>query len=134
MMVLFLHAARSAMVVFDPYMGSRPLAEALVAAPQGELVVDNQYYAFSSVFFYTNHSALLLNGRVNNVEYGSYAPGAPHVFLDDPGLAGLWPSAERRYLLVEGPQVPRIEKLVGKDAMHLVKASGGKFLFTNNPL
>ncbi len=29
MMVLFFHAARLAMVAFDPYMSSRPLAEAL---------------------------------------------------------------------------------------------------------
>jgi len=103
------------MVVFDPYMGSRPLAEALVAAPQGELVVDNQYYAFSSVFFYTNHSALLLNGRVNNVEYGSYAPALPMSSWTIQVRRAV-AVRERRYLLVEGPQVPRIEKLVGKDA------------------
>src|ERR1019366_10632500 len=71
MMVLFFHAARAAMVTWDPYMSSRPLAEALLKAPPGELIVDDQYYAFSSVFFYTNRRALLLNGRVNNLEYGS---------------------------------------------------------------
>ena len=52
-------------------------------APPGQLIADNQYYTFSSVFFYTNRRALLLNGRVNNLEYGSYAPGAPDVFIDD---------------------------------------------------
>ena len=83
MMVLFLHAARLAMVTFDPYLSSRPLAEALLQAPAGQLIVDNQYYTFSSVFFYTNRRALLLNGRVNNLEYGSYAPDAPAVFIDD---------------------------------------------------
>ena len=77
MMVLFFHAARLALVVFDPYMSSRPLAEALLAAPPGKLIVDDQYYTFSSVFFYTNRRAHLLNGRVNNLEYGSYAPDAP---------------------------------------------------------
>ena len=77
MMVLFFHAARLALVVFDPYMSSRPLAEALLEAPPGKLIVDDQYYTFSSIFFYTNRQALLLNGRVNNLEYGSYAPDAP---------------------------------------------------------
>ena len=33
MMVLFFHAARLALVVFDPYLSSRPLAEALLQAP-----------------------------------------------------------------------------------------------------
>jgi len=46
--VLFFHAARLAMVVFDPYLSSRPLAEALLQAPPGKLIVDDQYYTFSS--------------------------------------------------------------------------------------
>ncbi|HWC99472.1 MAG TPA: glycosyltransferase family 39 protein [Candidatus Sulfopaludibacter sp.] len=132
MMVLFFHAARLALVVFDPYMASRPLAEALLQAPAGELIVDDQYYTFSSVFFYTNRRALLLNGRVNNLVYGSYAPDAPQgVFIDDHDLGQRWPQAQRLYLLAEGPQVPRLEKAVGKDALYIVKSSGGKFLFTN---
>jgi len=98
-------------------MGSRPLAEALVAAPQGELVVDNQYYAFFVGVLLHNHSALLLNGRVNNVNMDRMLPALPMSSWTIQGSPGLWPSAERRYLLVEGPQVPRIEKLVGKDAM-----------------
>jgi 4-amino-4-deoxy-L-arabinose transferase-like glycosyltransferase len=51
MMVLFFHAARLAMVVFDPYLSSRPLAEALLRAPEGKLIVDHHYYTFSSFSF-----------------------------------------------------------------------------------
>jgi len=131
MMALFFHASRLALVPFDPYLGSRPLAEALNAAPPGQLVVDDQYYAFSSVFFYTNRNALLLNGRVNNLDYGSYAPGAPNVFLDDAGFQRLWTTPERYYLVAAAPAVPRFEKLVGKDQLRLVLASGGKFLYSN---
>jgi 4-amino-4-deoxy-L-arabinose transferase-like glycosyltransferase len=132
MMVLFFHAARLALVVFDPYMASRPLAEALLRLPDGQLIVDDQYYTFSSVFFYTNRRALLLNGRVNNLVYGSYAPDAPQgVFIDDGDLRARWPQSQRYYLVAEGPQVPRLEKLVGKEALHVVAASGGKFLFSN---
>ena len=36
MMVLFFHAARLALVVFDPYLSSRPLAEALLRGAAGE--------------------------------------------------------------------------------------------------
>ena len=132
MMALFFHAARLALVTFDPYLGSRPLAEALNAAPPGKLVIDDQYYAFSSVFFYANRGALLLNGRVNNLVYGSYAPGAPDVFLDDTGFARLWTGPERCYLVAAGPSVSRFEKLVGKARLHVTLASGGKFLFCNH--
>ena len=129
MMVIFLHAARLALVTFDPYLASRPLAQAL--PPGGTLIVDNQYYAFSSIFFYTNRKALLLNGRVNNLEYGSYAPGAQQVFIDDAEFARRWQStSEQYYLCVEKPQVDRIRKLGA--VLHLVKESGGKFLFSNH--
>lgn len=132
MMLLFLHAARLALVVFDPYMSSRPLATALNAAPPGKLIVDDQYYTFSSVFFYTNRRALLLNGRVNNLVYGSYAPDAPQgVFIGDRDFQRLWEGHERYYVVVEGPQVSRFESLLGKPALHTVAESGGKFLFTN---
>ncbi len=87
MAILFFQAARIAMAAFDPYLSSRPLAEALLHAPPGKLIVDHHYYTFSSVFFYTNAEnksrVLLLNGRFNNLVYGSYAPGAPDVFVDD---------------------------------------------------
>jgi 4-amino-4-deoxy-L-arabinose transferase-like glycosyltransferase len=132
MMTLFLHAARMAMVTFDPYLSSRPLANALMSSPPGRLILDDQYYTWSSVIFYTNRTALLLNGRVNNLEYGSNAPDAPQdVFIGDSDLARIWHSAERYYILVEKPSVPRIESIVGKDALHTVAESGGKYLFTN---
>jgi len=133
MMVLFFHAARMALVVFDPYMSSRPLAEALMAAPPGKLIVDDQYYTFSSVFFYTNRRAYLLNGRVNNLDYGSYAPDAPkEVFIDDSEFQRLWMSPDRFYLVAEGPKVPRLQGLTGGQNFVLKKSSGGKFLFTNH--
>ena len=132
MMVLFIHAARLALVVFDPYLSSRVLADALSAAPPGQLIEDNAYYTFSSVFFYTNRTALLLNGRQTNLEYGSNAPHAPKVFLDDPGFRDLWVQPQQYYLLVEGSALPRIEALVGKPALTVVKASGGKYLLSNH--
>lgn len=134
MMVLFFHAARLAMVEFSPYLGSRPLAEALAQSPAGQLIVDDQYYAFSSVFFYANRRALLLNGRVMNLEYGSNASGAPNVFINDQNLVALWPGKERFYLVANNAALPRITKLLDGAALHIVRAAGGKFLFTNHPL
>jgi len=134
MMVIFLHAARLAMVVFDPYMSSRPLAEALLRAPHGKLIVDDQYYAFSSIFFYTNRTALLLNGRVTNLEYGSYAPNAPDVFIDDGQFKKLWLTRNRYYVVADHSAVPRFEKLVGRDELYTLAKSGGKLVLTNQPV
>jgi Dolichyl-phosphate-mannose-protein mannosyltransferase len=134
MMVLFFHAARLALVVFDPYFSSRPLAESLLKSPEGTLIVNHHYYTFSSVFFYTNRSALLLNGRFHNLEYGAYAPGVPDVFIQDSDFKNLWVEPQRYYLLATESAVGRLEDLVGRSQLALVAESGGKFLFTNHPL
>ena len=134
MMVLFFHAARLALVVFDPYLSSRPLAEALLRSPEGKLIVDHHYYTFSSVFFYTDRTALLLNGRTNNLIYGSYAPGAPPVFIDDARFADLWRESGRWYIVASDTARSRLEKLVGSGLLTIVAESGGKALLTNHPL
>ena len=139
MMVLFVHAARLALVTFDPYLSSRALAEALNRAPSGGLILDDQYYTFSSVVFYAEayHGTriLLLNGRVNNLEYGSYAPDAPRdVFLDEAGFRHRWLSAQRYYICVEQPRVERIRELAAPGAVYTVVESGGKFVFSNQPV
>ncbi len=133
MMLLFFNAARLALVTLNPYFGSRPLAAALQSAPPGQLIVDDQYYAFSSVFFYSNRQALLLNGRTMNLEYGSYAPGAPQVFITDADLPARWAKPERHYLAASAAAVPRLQAVLGDAPLHLVAAAGGKLLLTNQP-
>jgi hypothetical protein len=132
MMVIFFHASRMALTVFDPYLGSRPLAEALLRAPQGRLIVDGAYYPYSSVMFYADRTALLLNGRKNNLEYGSLAPGAPDVFPDDQEFSQLWSTGGRCYLVTDATQMARLRKLVGEANLHPVAESGGKLLLTNS--
>jgi len=134
MMVLFFHAARLAMAVFDPYMSSRPLAEAILKSPEGTLIVDHHYYTFSSVFFYTNRTALLRNGRFHNLEYGAYAPGAPDVFIDDSQFKSLWLKPERSYIVAMENVVPQLESIVGAAHLNVVATSGGKVVLTNNPM
>ena len=131
MMVLFFHAARLALVVFDPYLSSRPLANAFLSAPPGKLIVDHHYYTFSSVIFYTNQDPLLLNGKFNNLEYGAAAPGAPPVFINDSEFKTLWSSKNRYYLVASQKGVDRIEDVVGRGQFETVSTSGGKFLLTN---
>jgi 4-amino-4-deoxy-L-arabinose transferase-like glycosyltransferase len=132
MAVLFFQAARIAMAAFDPFLSSRPLAETLLRSPAGKLIVDHHYYWFSSVFFYTNRDALLLNGRFNNLVYGSYAPGAPNVFIDDAQWKTLWLQPERYYLVIRQESAERLKKLVDPKLLVIVAQSGGKLLLTNH--
>jgi 4-amino-4-deoxy-L-arabinose transferase-like glycosyltransferase len=133
MMILFFQAARLALVVFDPYLSSRSLADALSHAPDGQLIENGQYYHFSSVVFYTNRTALLLNGKVQNLEYGAFAPNAPSVFIEDSQFQQIWASSNRYYLLSAESGIARLGMLAGPTNLIVVARSGGKVLLTNHP-
>lgn len=130
-MVLFFQASRLALVRFDSYLGSYPLAEALRDHPPGLLIEANSYYAFSSVFFYADRTALLLNGRNNNLEYGSYAPGAPMVFIDDRQFSALWKEPRLCYLLAYGSEIPHLRSVVGHEALYIVAVNSDNYLLSN---
>jgi 4-amino-4-deoxy-L-arabinose transferase-like glycosyltransferase len=132
MMVLFFQAARLAMVTFDPFLSSRPLAQAILDGPPGTIIVDSQYYIYSSIAYYTNRNELLLNGRWNNLEYGSYAPGAPNVFINDGDFKRLWLTPARYYVVTKLANQPRLAGLVGEHNLHTVATGGGKIVYTNN--
>jgi hypothetical protein len=131
MMLLFFQAARLAMVTFDPYLSTKPLATALQKAPPGELVSDGAYYTFSSVIFYADSPALILDGRVNNLVYGSYAPGAPNVFIDDDEFKRLWSSNDSYYLLAPRTDMAHVGEIASKDRTFVVAESGAKYLISN---
>src|SRR5271165_4698682 len=134
MMVLFFQAARLALVVFDPYLSSRPIAEVLKRAPKGTLITYGDHNRISSLFFYDEDKALLLNGRADTMEYGSYAPDAPPVFIDNDGFSRLWLQPERYYLAIKDSDLPHVDNLVPGDQLHLIAAIGGKSLFSNHEI
>ncbi len=133
MMVVFFHAARLAMVVFDPYLSSHPLAETLLRAPEGQLITEGHYYEFSSVFFYTNRTGFLITERRMNLEYGSNAPGAPHVFLSNAEFKDLWLAPQRCYFFVFQSDLPKYEQLIAPAQFNVIATSGGKALVSNQP-
>jgi 4-amino-4-deoxy-L-arabinose transferase-like glycosyltransferase len=134
MMVMLTQAAHIARGAFDPMLSSRPLADALVKAPPGRMIIDGAYYPFSSVFFYADRDGLLLNGRITNLEYGSYAPGAPQIFIDNAEARRLWESSARWYLLADDEAFPRLNDTFGAANLHTVLKSGGKALYSNQSI
>jgi 4-amino-4-deoxy-L-arabinose transferase-like glycosyltransferase len=133
-MIIIFQAARIALIRFDSYLGSYPLAQSLRQSPPGQLIEADSYYAFSSVFFYAGRTALLLNGRNNNLEYGSRAPGATNLFIDDSEFVSLWIGPGRCYLLAYGTEIPHLEHLVGRSKLSVVAENAGNYLLTNYAL
>lgn len=131
MMVLFFQAARLALIAFDPYLGSWPLAQALNEGPAGGIMIDDPYWEMSTIGFYTNRTVMILNGRRNNLEYGSYAPGAPPVFIDNAGFTGRWNSRQRWYIVSEDQNRQRPRDLAGSAILRPIATAGGKTVYTN---
>jgi 4-amino-4-deoxy-L-arabinose transferase-like glycosyltransferase len=131
MMIVFFQGARVALVRFDPLLSSRELAMLILRGAPGQVIVDHHYYTFSSIAFYTGEPELLLNGRWNNFEYGSNAPGVPDVFIDDGKLRALWLQPRRYYLVAKADQLRRFDDLLGSGNFQIMAASGGKVLLAN---
>jgi hypothetical protein len=134
MLLLFFQAARLALIVFDPYLSSRGLAEVLKRSPEGPLIINGAYYPFSSVVFYVNRLAFLLNGRINNLEYGSYAPDAPRVFINNEDFQKIWNESARCYLVSEDEKLPGVQAVVGEEKLFRIIEGGGKSLLSNRPI
>ena len=132
----FFFAANMAFKIFEPRMSSRDVADVL--NPQlragDQIAVYGEYYGGCALGFYTKRKMLLYNGRFQGLEYGSYYPDAPKIFLDDHTFPGLWRSNKRVFLLV--PELNRREALprLPADSTYLVIESGGKALYVNQPL
>jgi hypothetical protein len=75
-----------------------------------------------------------LNGRFNNLVYGSYAPGAPDVFINDKQWSALWATPERFYLVASRSALPRLQPLTTPDRFNVIAESGGKVILSNLPL
>ncbi len=70
----------------------------------------------------------ILNGRRNNIWYGSTFPDAPPVFDDDQAFEKLWRSGKRVFLWTEENNVPSYVKRA--EYCQLAKW-GGKQILTN---
>jgi 4-amino-4-deoxy-L-arabinose transferase-like glycosyltransferase len=132
MMVVVLRAAHTGLVIFSPVLSSRILAHAIQANwKPGDVIEDNgDYEAASSINFYTGQQMRILNGRRNNIWYGSTFPDAPAIFDDDAAFEQRWRSPQRVFLATEEDEIPGYVKSAG--FCRLAKW-GGKLVVTNEP-
>jgi len=146
MTVVLLGSAHQGLVIFSPVLTSKVLAQAIEAHwKPGAVIEDNgDYEAASSVNYYTRRQVRMLNGRCNNIWYGSKFPDAPPIFDDDASFENLWRSDKPVFLLTDAksspdrkpaeecPQKEHLPDYVVQNACVLAKW-GGKVVLTNGP-
>jgi hypothetical protein len=134
---VFLIAAHIALVRFEPMLSSRAMAVTVNhIAPRGTdatLILYGDVADGSSLLFYTQRQALLVNGRVSSVLWGSNYPDAPRVLISDADLLALWGTGPRRFLFVPGDVHAHVTALLGNRAYMLQELSD-KTLYTDRPL
>jgi 4-amino-4-deoxy-L-arabinose transferase-like glycosyltransferase len=134
---VFLIAAHIALVRFEPMLSSRAMADTINhIAPRGTdatLILYGDVADGSSLLFYTQRQALLVNGRLSSVLWGSNYPDAPRVLISDRDLLALWGAGPRRFLFVPGDARAHVDGLLGRRA-YLLQELSDKALFTDRPL
>src|SRR6266481_3065828 len=108
MTVALLQAAHEGLVIFSPVLSSKVLAQTIESNWRaGAMIEDNgDYEAASSVNFYTRRQIRILNGRCNNIWYGSRFPDASRIFDDDASFEKLWHGGQTVFLLTDGKASP----------------------------
>ena len=147
MTVVLLYATHQGLVIFSPVLTSKVLAQAIERNWQpGAIIEDNgDYEAASSVNYYTRHQIRILNGRCNNIWYGSKFPDAPPIFDDDASFEKLWRGDKTVFLLTDAksspdrkpaedcPQKEHLPDYVARDEACVLARWGGKVVLTNGP-
>jgi 4-amino-4-deoxy-L-arabinose transferase-like glycosyltransferase len=134
---VFLIAAHIALVRFEPMLSSRAMADTINHLTKGggdaTLILYGDVADGSSLLFYTQRQALLVNGRVSSMLWGSNYPDAPNVLISDADLLALWGSGPRRFLFVPGDVRAHVAGLLGTRA-YLLQELSDKALYTDRPL
>ncbi len=131
-MAVLLVAAHLALARFEPYLSSRPLAQAVqpLIRPDDRLVIYGDFSYGSSLTFYLQRPAWLVNGRTTSLEYGSRFPDAPPVFWDDAQLAREWSGGTRLFLFVSRERREDADRLA-LGPRFLIAESSGKRVYSN---
>jgi 4-amino-4-deoxy-L-arabinose transferase-like glycosyltransferase len=130
----FIYFAHMALGVFNPYLSSQPLAMSIKRrlAPGDMVVINGEYQGGSSIGFYLSQKVLLLNGRMTGLEFGSYYPDAPPVFIGDGEIAQLWSGERRVFLFTHDGDFEKVRRVI-KGEMFQVAAAGEKSIYSNRP-
>jgi hypothetical protein len=134
MMVVLFYAVHVALTTFSPVLGSKPLAVAIEKQyrPGDMIIVDGAYSTASSINFYTGVQLHMLNGRYNDLWFGSLFPDSPPVFEDDASFAKLWLGPGRIFFIARNAK--SVDKLKPLAAPYYeVARSGEKAVFSNRP-
>jgi hypothetical protein len=135
-MAAFFFVANMAFRVFEPHMSSKRLADNLQPLLKADdaVAIYGEYYGGCALGFYLHRQVLLYNGQYQGLEFGSYYPDAPRIFLDDHSFPAVWNSPRRVFLFAPKGETQEVLVRLPRQSSYLMAESGGKVIFVNQPL
>jgi 4-amino-4-deoxy-L-arabinose transferase-like glycosyltransferase len=146
---VFLVAAHIAFARFDPMLGSKQMADTIMAkgTPNDTFIIYGDQTFASSVVFYTHKffggkpTLLVLSrcgqhGEGSTLLWGSCYPDSPNIFLTDDQLSKSWGTGERKWLFADSDNYNdryKAEQLLA-GRLIFVQALADKMLWTDRPL
>jgi 4-amino-4-deoxy-L-arabinose transferase-like glycosyltransferase len=143
---VFLIAAHIAFARFDPMLGSKTLADAIMqkGSHADSFIIFGEQSDASSVVFYTNdfflgRPAYMVvprcgqHGEGTPLLWGSCYPDAPNIFLSEDDLSKVWGKGERKWLFAQDVNQQKAESLLA-GRLYPVKSIADKALWTDRPL
>jgi 4-amino-4-deoxy-L-arabinose transferase-like glycosyltransferase len=144
-MVVFLIAAHIAFARFDPMLGSKRMADTILAkaSPADSIIIYGEQSEGSSIIFYTHHffgkPAKFVyprcgqHGEGSPLLWGSCYPDAPDIFLSTEKLSSIWGTGERKWLFAQDLNQLKAEHVLA-GRLILVQTIADKALWTDRPL
>jgi 4-amino-4-deoxy-L-arabinose transferase-like glycosyltransferase len=144
-MSVFLIAAHIAFARFDPMLGSKRMADTILAkaSPADTIIIYGEQSEGSSIIFYTHHffgkPAMFVyprcgqHGEGSPLLWGSCYPDAPDIFLSTDKLSSVWGTGERKWLFAQDLNQLKAESLLA-NRLILVQTIADKALWTDRPL
>jgi 4-amino-4-deoxy-L-arabinose transferase-like glycosyltransferase len=146
---VFLIAAHIAFARFDPMLGSKRMADTIMAkgSPSDTFIIYGDQTFASSIVFYTHQffhgrPALMVIhrcgqfGEGSTLLWGSCYPDAPDIFLSNDQLLKMWGTGERKWLFADSDNYNdryKAEQLLA-GRLYFVQTLADKMLWTDRPL
>jgi 4-amino-4-deoxy-L-arabinose transferase-like glycosyltransferase len=134
-MLAFLPISVEGLTVFAKGRSVRPIAEAItLKIGPGDLVAhEGAIENSASALLILDRPIKIVNGLQSNLSFGSTFQSARGIFWDGRALAEAWRGPQRVFLISEVRPAKSVVKDLPTDRTHLLRATGGRWLYSNRP-
>jgi 4-amino-4-deoxy-L-arabinose transferase-like glycosyltransferase len=134
-MLAFLPISVEGLTVFAKGRSVRPIAEAVrIRIAPGDVVAhEGAIENSASALLILDRPVKIVNGLQSNLSFGSTFQAARETFWDGRALAEAWRRPQRVFLITGVRPAKSVVKDFPPDQTHLLRAAGGRWLYSNRP-